>query len=122
MRVTNRADKSLGDVVPGVRRAIFFDAHEGAAQLSLGAAEIDPGKEIPVHRHRLGDRYVEEGFFVLAGEGEVRVGDQVQQLRTGSFCVMSPAEGYHTIRNTGTATLRFVMCFAGTGVQMERKT
>src|SRR5438477_12910460 len=44
MRVTNRADKALGDVVPGVRRAIFFDAPEGAAQLSLGAAEIDPGK------------------------------------------------------------------------------
>ena len=59
MRVTNRADKALGDVVPGVRRAIYFDAPEGSAQLSFGAAEIDPGKEIPVHRHKIGDRYVE---------------------------------------------------------------
>ena len=121
MRVTNRADKALGDVVPGVRRAIFFDAPEGAAQLSLGAAEIDPGKEIPVHRHRVGEGYVEEGFFVIDGDGEVRVGDQVSPLRAGSFCVMSPAEGFHSIRNTGTKTLRFVMCFAGTSVQMERK-
>ena len=121
MRVTNRADKVLGDVVPGVRRAIFFDAPEGSAQLTFGAAEIDPGKEIPVHRHKVGDRYVEEGFFVLEGEGEVRVGDQTAPLRAGSFCVMSPAEGFHSIRNTGGKTMKFVMCFAGTGVQMERK-
>jgi mannose-6-phosphate isomerase-like protein (cupin superfamily) len=121
MRVTNRADKPLGDVVPGVRRAIFFDAPEGSAQLTFGAAEIDPGREIPVHRHTVGDRYVEEGFFVLEGEGEVRVGDQTSPIRTGSFCVMSPAEGFHSIRNTGRTTLKFVMCFAGTRVQMERK-
>ena len=121
MRVTNRADKSLCDVVPGVRRAIYFDAAEGSAQLTFGAAEIDPGNEIPVHRHKVGDRYVEEGFFVLEGEGEVRVGDQTSPIRAGSFCVMSPAEGFHSIRNTGRKTLKFVMCFAGTGVQMERK-
>jgi mannose-6-phosphate isomerase-like protein (cupin superfamily) len=121
MRVTNRAEKALNDLVPGVRRAIFFDAAEGSAQLSFGAAEIDPGKEIPVHRHKVGDRYVEEGFFVLDGVGEVRVGDQRQPIRAGSFCVMSPAEGFHSIRNTGSSTLKFVMCFAGTGVQMERE-
>ena len=121
MRVTNRGDKQLGDVVPGVRRAIYFDAAEGSHQLSLGAAEIDPGKEIPIHRHRIGDRYVEEGFFVLEGNGEVRVGDQTSPIRAGSFCIMSPAEGFHSIRNTGDTTLRFVMCFAGTAVQMERQ-
>ena len=121
MRVTNRADKPLADLVPGVRRAIFFDAPEGSTQLTFGAAEIDPGKEIPVHRHKVGDRYVEEGFFVLEGEGEVRVGDLRNPIRAGSFCVMSPAEGFHSIRNTGSTTLKFVMCFAGTGVQMERK-
>src|SRR5919204_4618204 len=120
MRVTNRADKPLGEIAPGVRRAIYFDAPEGAAQLSFGAAEIEPGREIPVHRHRLGDRYVEEGFYVLEGEGEVRVNDDVRPLRAGSFCVMSPAEGFHSIRNTGKGTMRFVMCFAGTGEQMER--
>ena len=75
MRVTNRADKPLADLVPGVRRAIFFDAAEGSAQLSFGAVEIDPGREIPVHRHRIGDRCVEEGFFVVDGEGEVHVSD-----------------------------------------------
>jgi mannose-6-phosphate isomerase-like protein (cupin superfamily) len=121
VRVTNRADKSLSEVVPGVRRGMYFDAAEGSAQLSFGAAEIDPGKEIPIHRHKVGDRYVEEGFFVLEGEGEVHVGDQTSPIRAGSFCVMSPAEGFHFIRNSGDKTLKFVMCFAGTGVQMERK-
>ena len=121
MRVASRSDKPLGDVVPGVRRAIFVDATEGARQLSFGAAEIDPGKEIPVHRHRAGERYVEEGFYVLEGSGEVRVGDEVRPIAAGSFCVMSPAEGFHSIRNTGSTTMKFVMCFAGTGVQMERK-
>ncbi len=121
MRVTSRSEKPLGEVVPGVRRAIFFDAPEGSRQLSFGAAEIDAGREIPVHRHKVDGRYVEEGFYVLEGTGEVRVGDEVAKIAAGSFCVMSPAEGYHSIRNTGSTPLRFVMCFAGTGVQMERK-
>jgi len=51
----------------------------------------------------------------------VRVGEQSSPIRAGSFCIMSPADGFHSIRNTGDTTLRFVMCFAGTGVQMERK-
>jgi mannose-6-phosphate isomerase-like protein (cupin superfamily) len=122
MRVTHRDERPLNDVVPGVRRGIYFDAPEGSSQLTFGAAEIDPGKEIPVHRHKVGDRYVEEGFFVLEGTGEVRVGAESKPIRAGSFCVMSPADGFHSIRNTGTQTLRFVMCFAGTGVRMERKT
>ncbi len=32
-----------------------------------------------------------------------------------------PAERFHSIRITGNKMLKFVMCFAGTGVQMERK-
>src|SRR5207302_1375060 len=67
MRVASRSDKPLSDVVPGVRRAIFVDAADGARQLSFGAAEIEPGKEIPVHRHRVDERYVEEGFYALHG-------------------------------------------------------
>src|SRR2546426_5761256 len=52
---------------------------------------------------------------------DLLVGDQTSPIRAGSFCVMSPAEGFHSLRNTGTKSLKFVMCFAGTGVQMERK-
>src|SRR5207245_4076319 len=113
MRLTNRADKALGDVVPGVRRAIYFDAPEGSSQLTFGAAEIDPGREIPVHRHKVGDRYVEEGFFVLEGEGEVRVGDQTRPLRAGSLCVMSPAEGMDGSQNTGNKTHKIVTGHGG---------
>jgi mannose-6-phosphate isomerase-like protein (cupin superfamily) len=121
MRVTARSERQLAEISAGIRRGIYVDAAEGARQLSLGAAELDPGKEIPVHRHKAGDRYVEEGFYVLEGTGEVRVDDEARAIAAGSFCVMSPAEGFHTIRNTGSTTLRFVMCYAGTAVQMERK-
>ena len=79
MRVTNRADKELADVVPGVRRAIYFDAAEGSAQLTFGAAEIDPGKEIPVHRHKVGADERRVSSF-SKGEGEVRVGDQASPI------------------------------------------
>ncbi len=120
MRVTSRSDKPLADIAPGIRRTVYFDEAEGSRQISMGAAELEPGKEIPVHRHRVGDRYVEEGFYVLEGSGEVRVGDEVRRIAGGSFCVMSPAEGFHSIRNTGSSVMRFVMCYAGVGVQMER--
>lgn len=121
MRVTARSEKPLAELAPGIRRTVYVDAPDGAGQLSLGAAELAPGKELPVHRHKVGERYVEEGFYVLEGNGEVQVGDEVRPIGPGSFCVMSPAEGFHTIRNTGTAVMRFVMSYAGTGVQMERR-
>ena len=113
MRVTARPEKQLAEVATGVRRAIYFDAPEGARELSLGIAEVDPGKEIPVHRHR-----TEEGFHVLEGSGVAVVGDEQRPISAGSFCVM-PAGEWHSIRNTGTGVLRIVMAFAGTEVKPE---
>lgn len=115
MRVTARPERSLVEVVPGVRRGVFFDAPEGAQQLSLILAEIDPGREIPLHRHE-----VEEGFYVLDGSGAVVVGTEERSIAAGSFCVM-PAHEYHTVRNTAAGVLRLVAAFSGTNVKMERK-
>lgn len=115
MRVTSRDERRLTEIVPGVRRGIYFDAAEGAHTLSLGVVEIDPGAQIPWHRHG-----VEEGFHVLEGSGVVSVADEERPIRTGSFCVMT-AGAYHSIRNTGTSTLRIVMAFSGTEVKMERR-
>lgn len=115
VRVTARAERELVEVAPGVRRGVYFDAPEGARQLSMILAEIDPGREIPLHRHE-----VEEGFYVLDGSGVVVVGGQERLVATGSFCIM-PAREFHTVRNTGGAVLRLVAAFSGTNVKMERK-
>ncbi len=116
MRVTSKGERPLAEVAPGVRRAIFFDAPEGARELSMGMAEVDPGKAIPVHKHR-----TEEGFHVLEGSGVVVVGGEERPIAAGSFCVM-PAGEWHMIRNTGSVPLRFVMAFAGTEVKPEWKS
>lgn len=115
MRVTARTERSLNEVAPGIRRASFFDAAEGAQQLSLILAEIDPGKEIPLHRHE-----VEEGLYVLEGSGAVAIGGEERPIAAGSFCVM-PAREYHTVRNTGSGVMKLVAAFSGTNVKMERK-
>lgn len=115
MQVTGRSERPLVEVAPGVRRGVYFDAPEGSRQLSMILAEIDPGREIPLHRHE-----VEEGFFVLDGSGVVVVGGEERPIAAGSFCVI-PAREFHTVRNTGDALLRLVAAFAGTNVRMERK-
>lgn len=116
MRVTSRSERPLAEVVPGVRRAIYYDSPDGARQISLGIAEVDAGKAIPVHRHA-----VEEGFYVLEGNGVAVVGDEERPISAGSFCVM-PAGQWHSIRNTGSSLLRITMSFAGTEVKPEWKS
>jgi quercetin dioxygenase-like cupin family protein len=61
----------------------------GARTLGHNVTAVAPGKSAcPLHSHRVN----EEMFFVLQGQGEVRIGDQVHPVRTGDF-IACPAGG-----------------------------
>jgi uncharacterized cupin superfamily protein len=124
VRVTHRDDKPLREGPAGVRRALLFDAAEGAEQLSIGYAELQPGSATTTHRHWVGSgpqrRAAEEALHVLEGSGVVNVGGEERPLGPGAFCVMAAGE-YHAVRNTGSVPLRMVIVFAGTNVEAEPK-
>ena len=94
------ADQFEANTAPVSRRI-------GGRELGYNITAIPPGKSAyPFHAHR----FNEEMFFILNGNGEVRLGDQTYPIRRGDFIACPPGgpESAHQIRNTGDEELRFL--------------
>ena len=79
----------------------------GATKLGYNLTVLPPGKcAFPFHSHRVN----EEMFFVLAGEGEVRIGSETYPIRPGDVIACPPGgpETAHQIANTGDGELRYL--------------
>ncbi len=91
-----------------------FDARMGLVSALLGAQKlgynitaVPPGKRaFPFHNHHVN----EEMFFVIEGEGEVRLGEAVHPIRPGDIiaCPAGGKETAHQIINTGTKELKYL--------------
>jgi len=81
--------------------------HIGAKNLGYNLTVLPPGKaQCPFHNHH-GE---EEMFLILAGEGELRFGDQRYPIRRHDVIACPPGgpEVAHQIINTGTTTMRYL--------------
>jgi len=58
----------------------------GARNLLLSAGIYERGQTIPSHKHEK----EEEAIYVIAGIGEIAIGDKVEQLRPGSAAYIPP--------------------------------
>ena len=79
----------------------------GAQKLGCNLTVVPPGKRAwPFHNHRVN----EEMFFVLEGEGEVRIGKQSYPIRRGDVIAHPPGgpETAHQIVNTSNAELKYL--------------
>lgn len=79
----------------------------GAQKLGYNLTVLPPGKRgYPFHNHRVN----EEMFFVLEGEGEVRIGAERHPIRAGDIIACPPGgpESAHQIVNTGATELRYL--------------
>jgi uncharacterized cupin superfamily protein len=79
----------------------------GARMLGYNITVVPPGKRaFPLHNHHAN----EEMFFILAGSGELRVGDERYSLRVGDFIASPPGgpESAHQIVNTGSEEMRYL--------------
>ena len=79
----------------------------GAAKLGYNLTVLPPGtRAFPFHSHRIN----EEMFFVIAGTGEIRIGDERHAIRAGDVIACPPGgpETGHQIANTAAdGELRF---------------
>ncbi len=88
------------------RRGTISD-HIGARKLGYNLTVLPPGKRaFPFHSHRMN----EEMFFVVEGEGEVRIGAARYPIRKGDViaCPTGGPETAHQIINTSSAELRYL--------------
>lgn len=85
----------------------FIGSAIGARALGYNLTEVAPGKcAFPFHNHHAN----EEMFFVIEGQGQVRIGDAVYPIRPGDIiaCPAGGPETAHQIANTGATTLRYL--------------
>lgn len=107
---TDLADLSRlwGSEMPAERyggRTALIGRALGARQLGYNVTVIAPGKRAyPYHCHTVN----EEMFFVIEGQGVLRVGGQTHPIRASDViaCPAGGSETAHQIVNTGTAELK----------------
>ena len=103
-------DMAWAELVPGVRVRRLVDDANG---LVMGELEIEPGHELPWHRHN-----VQEGVIIMAGRGEGAMPETVIELGPGQGALF-PAETAHRMRNVGEGVLRLVFSFPAAQVSRE---
>ena len=79
----------------------------GAEHSSVVYLEIAPGDRLPSHTDS-----AEEILYIVAGEAEATVGDEVGLVSAGDLALV-PAMAPHALRNVGSDTVKVVGFFAG---------
>ncbi|MCA1683316.1 MAG: cupin domain-containing protein [Actinobacteria bacterium] len=100
------------EIEPDRRVRVAFPTHSasGAASTATVIFELEPDARLGRHTDS-----AEEILLVLAGAGEVSVGDETGALATGEAAVV-PAMVPHDIRNTGERPLRVLGFFSSSTV------
>jgi len=79
----------------------------GSINLGYNLTVVPAGKRaFPFHSHRVND----EMFFIVEGEGEIRIGEETHAIRQGDVIACPPGgpETAHQIINTSDAELRYL--------------
>ncbi len=81
-------------------------------RMSCGVVQLQPGESFPAHYHDI----MEENFFVLEGELEIHVGEEVYFCKAGDLIHCAPPD-MHYLRNPGTVPFKAVFMLAPYQIQ-----
>jgi quercetin dioxygenase-like cupin family protein len=118
--------QAISDLAPAVKyqpkpKRYYFDVALGSILLSAedtGGAyclldmRVAPGKGVPRHTHTRED----EALFVLSGELEASVGDEIFTLRAGETLI-APRNIPHQLRNSGSVPNHYLIMFSPSGFE-----
>ena len=118
--------RNISGIAPAVRyqrkpKRYYFDVALGSILLSgedTGGAyclldmRVAPGKGVPRHTHTRED----EALFVLSGELEANVGDEIFTLRAGETLI-APRNIPHQLCNSGNVPNHYLIMFSPAGFE-----
>lgn len=88
-------------------RELLAHRNSCIANQSLAEARLPMAASTTGHHHVK----TEEIYYVLEGEGSMRIGDEERSVGAGDAIAIPPG-AFHRITNTGTTVLRFLCCCA----------
>jgi quercetin dioxygenase-like cupin family protein len=93
---------------------VIFKARgeQTGGRLTVLETVVTPGDGPPLHVHTKDD----EAVYVLEGDIDFRVEDELYSTRAGSF-VFIPRGAPHTFQNVGTDDARMLLTFAPAGIE-----
>jgi quercetin dioxygenase-like cupin family protein len=94
-----------------VHPAFPINKFTGAQDTAVVYFEVEPGEYLPTHTDS-----AEEILYIVAGEGEARVGDERGLVGAGDLAVI-PAMVPHGIANVGDETLKVVGFFCDSHIE-----
>ena len=81
-----------------------------AKNFCMGYVAVRPnGGQVPWHNHQQ-----EEVYFILEGEGEIAVGEELN-IVTGGQIVYIPENVFHQVTNVGGTQLLMIYCYGPAG-------
>jgi uncharacterized cupin superfamily protein len=108
-------DESRGDFAFRTRR---LGTEAGGRALGCSYYELPAGKTaFPFHFHSA----IEEGIFVLEGQGRLRIGKDVVEVAAGDYVALPPGpDATHALTNAGPGPMRYLCLSApATPVTMD---
>jgi mannose-6-phosphate isomerase-like protein (cupin superfamily) len=88
-------------------RELLAQRNSAIVKQSLAEARLPAGASTTAHFHPV----TEEIYYVLEGVGQMKVGDELQEVGPGDAIAIPPGQ-IHQITNVGTKLLRFLCCCA----------
>ncbi|QDU28102.1 Oxalate decarboxylase OxdD [Anatilimnocola aggregata] len=108
MDVLNIADAPAFTTKDGSEiRELLAHRNSAIRNQSLAEARVAPGQTTQPHYHPRS----EEIYYILHGQGEMRVGNERRQVGPGDAIAIPPGAP-HQITNSGTKSLLFLCCCA----------
>ena len=88
-------------------RELLAHRNSSIRNQSLAEARLAPGQSTTAHFHPKS----EEIYYILTGEGRMRLGDEVRQVGPGDAIAIPPGT-VHQLPNTGRKVLKLLCCCA----------
>jgi mannose-6-phosphate isomerase-like protein (cupin superfamily) len=104
-----RSKRSYFDVAIG---SVCLSGADTGGEYCLLEMSLASGMMVPRHTHTRED----EAYYVLSGELEVVVGDEIFVLRTGD-ALMAPRDIPHQLRNSGNVENHYLLMFSPSGFE-----
>lgn len=91
-----------GEGIDGVTMRLLVGKEDAAPTFAMRHFSLDTGGSTPLHKHDW-----EHEVLVLAGQGVIECGGDVEQIAQGD-AIFVPSNDLHQFRNTGEDPLEFI--------------